>query len=321
MRALVLEGKDLPLTIKEWPDPEPGENEIVVDLKAAALNRRDYFITQQLYPGIQYPGILGSDGAGTAADREVVINPNINWGDNPAHQSKAYHILGMPSYGTFAEKIVAPKDRLVDKPAHLSWEEAAALPLAGLTAYRAIFTKGQIKPGDTVLISGVGGGVALLACQFAIAVGARVYVTSSSEEKIERAVAMGALGGADYTQAEWWKELIKESGPVNLIIDSAGGDGFNDLVRLCDYSAKMVIYGGTRGAIPNLSPQRIFWKQISILGSTMGNDQEFVDMVRFVDEHKIRPVVDVVYSLEEGQEAMKQMEKSDQFGKIVLKIA
>lgn len=320
MRALVLEGKDQALTVKDWPDPKPKDNEVVVDLKAAAFNRRDFYITRELYPGIQYPCILGSDGAGLIGKREVVINPNIDWGDNPAYQSKSFHILGMPTYGTMAGKVAVGDDRIADKPAHLSWEEAAALPLGGLTAYRAVFTKGQLKAKDTVLISGIGGGVALFAFQFALAAGAKVFVTSGSNEKIEKAKAMGAAGGANYKKEEWWKGLLKESGPVDLIIDSAGGPGFNHLLRTCNYGARIVMYGGTQGPIPKLSPQRIFWKQISILGSTMGNDQEFLEMVRFVDQHRIKPVIDTVYSLEEAHKGMEQMKSSNQFGKIVVRI-
>lgn len=320
MRALVLEGKDSPLTVKDWPDPVPKDNEVVVDVKAAAFNRRDFFITQEMYPGIRYPGILGSDGAGIIGAREVLINPNIGWGDNPACQSKSYHILGMPTFGTMAEKIVVGSDRVVDKPAHLSWEEAAAVPLAGLTAFRATFTRGQMKPGDTVLINGVGGGVATFALQYALAIGAKVFVTSGSEEKIEKAVALGASGGVSYKKEDWWKDMMALSGPADLIIDSAGGPGFNNLVRLCNNAARIVMYGGTLGSIPKLSPQRIFWKQISILGSTMGNDQEFAEMVKFIGQHKIKPIVDTVYSLENAPKAMEQMKKSSQFGKLVVRM-
>jgi zinc-binding alcohol dehydrogenase/oxidoreductase len=320
MRALILEGKDTPLTVKDWPDPQPKENEVVVDVKAAAFNRRDFFITQEMYPGIQYPGILGSDGAGTVGDREVLINPNIGWGDNPNCQSKSYQILGMPTYGTMAEKIVVGADRIIDKPAHLSWEEAAAVPLAGLTAYRALFTKGNIKPEDTVLINGVGGGVATFALQFAVAVGAKVFVTSGSDHKIEKAKALGASGGVSYKKEDWWKEMMAQSGPIDLVIDSAGGPGFNNLIRLCNNAARIVIYGGTLGSIPKLSPQRIFWKQISILGTSMGNDQEFADMVQFVDVHKIKPMVDTVYAMEDAGKAMEKMKNSTQFGKLIVKI-
>ncbi len=320
MRALVLEGKDTPLTVKDWPDPQPKENEVVVDIKAAAFNRRDFFITQELYPGIRYPGILGSDGAGTIDGREVLINPNIGWGDNPNCQSKSYTILGMPTFGTMAEKVAVGADRIIDKPAHLSWEEAAAIPLGGLTAYRATFTRGAMKSSDTVLINGVGGGVATFALQFALAIGAKVFVTSGSQEKIDKAVALGAAGGVSYKKEDWWKDMMEQSGPIDLIIDSAGGPGFNNLIRLCNNAARIVMYGGTLGSIPKLSPQRIFWKQLSILGSTMGNDQEFVDMVQFIDEHKIKPAVDRVYSLEEAPKAMEQMKNSTQFGKLVVKI-
>ena len=317
MKALVIhEVKQYP----HWEEisaPEPKGNEVIVSIKAAALNRRDYWITQGMYPGIVYPGVLGSDGAGLVGDREVIINPNINWGDNERVQSDHFHILGMPTFGTLAEQVVVGKDKLFDKPAHLTMEQAAALPLAGLTAYRVLFGRCQAKAGERVLISGVGGGVALFACQFAIAAGCEVYVTSSSEEKISRAVSLGAKGGMNYKQENWAKAFLKENKGFDVVIDSAGGEGFNDLLRLCNPGARIGIYGGTQGTIPKISPQLIFWKQLSILGSTMGSDQEFSDMVAFVVQHQIIPVVDHIYRVEESDQAFERMAKSGQFGKLV----
>ncbi|MEM7534387.1 MAG: zinc-binding dehydrogenase [Chloroflexota bacterium] len=328
MNALVFTALNEPQSYQTIDDPTPSNDaEVVVNLKAAALNHRDNWITKGMYRNVQFPSILGSDGAGevvdagTGAVREVIINPNCDWGDNPRFPSKAYHILGMDAPGTFAEKIVVNQDRLHDRPAHLSMEQAAALPLAGLTAYRALMVNCRVQAGEKVLISGVGGGVALFACQFAIAAGAEVYVTSSSTEKIEKAVAMGAAGGANYTVPTWSKQLKAQIGGVDVVIDSAGGAGFNDLIRLCNMGARIGIYGGTRGNYQNLSPQLLFFKQITIHGSTMGSDQEFADMVAFVSQHKIVPVVDSVYPIEQGNDAMAHMDQGKQFGKIVLTVA
>ncbi|MEM8525476.1 MAG: zinc-binding dehydrogenase [Bacteroidota bacterium] len=320
MNALVLtEEKQLPQYI-EMQKPTPKKGEALVNIEAAALNHRDVWITKGLYPNIHTPTILGSDGAGRVGERKVIINPNIDWGDDEAVQTLYYQILGMPENGTFAEYIVVEEDRLHDMPEHLSMEEAAALPLGGLTAFRATFTKCQIKKGDKVLISGVGGGVALFACQFAIATGAEVYVTSSSEAKIQRAIELGAKGGFLYTDENWTKQLRKEIGGVDAIIDSAAGDGFANFVKICNPAARICFYGGTRGKINNLNPQLMFWKQISIFGSTMGSDKEFGEMVEFVREHKIKPVIDQIYDLKDGVEAFKRMDAGQQFGKLVLKI-
>lgn len=320
MKALVFEAVHQPLAFKKMVSPQATGKQVIVHLKAAALNHRDNWITKGMYPGLRSGVILGSDGAGVVDGREVILNPSINWGNDQRFQAPDYHILGMPGNGTFAEQIAVKPSQIVDKPAHLSMEQAAALPLAGLTAYRALVSRCQVQAGERVLISGVGGGVALFACQFAIAAGAEVFVTSSSEQKIETAVSLGALGGANYRQDGWHKKLGKETGGFDVVIDSAGGDGFANLVKLCKPGGRIGIYGGGRGTINGLSPQIIFFKQISILGSTMGSDQEFADMVEFVSDHKIEPVVDSVFSLGEGNAAIARMDAGLQFGKIVLKI-
>ena len=320
MKALVLKAKEEDLEYEDFENPCAKEGEAIVALKAAALNHRDVWISKGLYPGITYPAILGSDGCGIYEGREVIINPSINWGDNEAYQSEAYHILGLPTRGTFAEFVKVGKDKIFDKPAHLTAVQAAALPLSGLTAYRALFTKCALQTGEKILISGVGGGVALFACQFAIAAGAEVYVSSSSEAKIEQAIAMGAKAGANYKEANWAKNFAKETGGFDVIIDSAAGDGFMDLVKLCKAGGRIAFYGGTRGNITQLNPQVIFWKQISIFGTTMGSDKEFEAMLSFVEQHNIVPVVDTVYDLADGNTAFEKMDKGLQFGKIVLKI-
>jgi NADPH:quinone reductase-like Zn-dependent oxidoreductase len=249
----------------------------------------------------------------------VILNPNIGWGQDESVQAGGYHILGLPTNGTFAEKVAVNADRVVAKPGHLSWAEAAALPLAGLTAYRALFSRGRLQEGERVLISGIGGGVALFACQFALAAGAEVYVTSSSEAKIERAVELGAMGGQLYTEAGWGRKWAKAGKGFDLIIDSAAGEGFSELVDAANPAARIVIYGGTRGKA-SVNPQRLFWKQLDILGSTMGSDQDFTDMVRFVRKHQIKPIVDQVFPLSDGNAALDRMDAGEQFGKIVLNI-
>ena len=321
MKALTVEEKGQGVVYKEVADAVPTGDEVIVSLQAAAMNHRDVWITQGLYPKIQYPAILGSDVAGYWDNQPVVINPSLNWGSNLRFPAPDYQILGMPKAGTFAQQIAIDKRQLIAKPAHLSMEEAAAIPLGGLTAYRAIFTKGQVKKNDHVLISGIGGGVALFAFQFTLAVGAKVYVTSGSDQKIEKAKAMGAAGGVNYQNADWVKELGKKSGGFDLIIDSAGGDGFAQLLKLCRFGARVVTYGGGQGYVNKLSPQLIFWRQVSILGTSMGNDVEFDAMVNFISAHKIVPVVDSVRPLAEGADGFDRMDQGKQFGKIVFSIA
>lgn len=318
MKGLLLTEINRKLEYTDIELPSSSSNKVTVDLLASALNRRDWWITKGLYPGIVTPTVLGSDGCGIYEGKEVIISPNIGWGNNEDYPNKDYSILGLEEYGTFAEQVIARKSSLYEKPAHLSTFQASALPLGGLTAYRVLFTKCKVRKDQNVLISGIGGGVALFAFQFAVAIGAKVYVTSSSEEKLARAISLGAKGGALYTSKESLRDLRKESGGFDIVIDSAAGDGFPQLVKLCKAGAQIGLYGGTRGVINGVIPSSVFFKQLSIHGSTMGSDSEFEAMLKLVKEHKIVPVVDRVMKLSEGQRALDLMEKSQQFGKIVL---
>lgn len=302
------------------PGPLPGKGEAIVSLRAAALNHRDVFITKGLYAGIKFPCIFGSDGAGEWKSQRVVLYPALEWGADPRFQGKNFRILGMPDNGTFAEQISVPKANIFPMPEHLSWAEGAALPLAGLTAWRTLFSRCQLKQGEKVLITGIGGGVALMVLQFAIAAGAQVFVTSSSSEKIEKAVRLGATGGVNYRDEGWDKRLKQEAGGFDIIIDSAAGDGFAAFPGLCNPGARIGVYGGSLGKINGLSMQPVFWKQISILGSTMGSPREFKAMLAFVAKHSIVPVVDSVFPLSEGNAALVKMDSGTQFGKIVLQM-
>ncbi|MBC8352885.1 MAG: zinc-binding dehydrogenase [Planctomycetes bacterium] len=329
MKALTLKSLKAPLELEDRPSLSPGPDEVIVQLKAASLNRRDYWITQGLYPGIEPPVVLGSDGAGvvfkigsevenTWQDREVIIDPGMDWGDNQSVHSDKFSILGLPRDGTFASEVAVSASQLHARPAHLSWQEAAALPLAGVTAWRAVFSQGGLEAGESVLITGIGGGVATFALQFAVATGADVWVTSSSSQKIERAIELGAKGGFDYTSEDWAKRMGKEAGPPNLIIDSAGGTGYRSLVNLAAPGGRIVNYGATAGRPEQLDLMKVFWKQLRLQGSTMGSPVDFVSMLKFVEEKQIVPVVDSVAQLAEGNNALNQMKSSPQFGKYVL---
>jgi zinc-binding alcohol dehydrogenase/oxidoreductase len=328
MRALQLSAVNQ-LAVAEVSDPQPAASEAVVAVRAAALNHRDVWIKLGQYAGLKFPCIPGSDGAGvvtavaagvdaTWVGREVIINPSFDWGANEHAQGPRFSILGLPRAGTLAEKIGVPVAQLAGKPAHLSWEEAAALPLAGLTAYRAVFSRAQLRPTDRVLVTGIGGGVALFALQFAVAAGAEVWVTSSSEDKIARAVALGAKGGHNYTQSGWAAAAAKSPGLFDVIVDSAGGEGFGDLIDLAAPGGRIVFFGATRGNGPALPMRKIFWRQISLLGTTMGSPADWCAMTEFVALHRLRPVVSEVFPFARGAEAFALMERGGQFGKIVV---
>ncbi len=319
MKALVLSAVGQPLSWHtDLEPPKPGKGDALVAIRAAALNARDLWISKGQYAGIQLPCIPGSDGAGEWEGRAVLINPSMRWGRNPKVQGADYEILGMPRHGTFATQVLVPKAQVYPMPVHLSMEQGAALPLAGLTAWRTLATRCRLRRGERVLITGVGGGVALLALQLALAMGASVWVTSSDAGKLQRAIGMGASGGANYKDDQWARQLKSQSGGFDVVVDAGGGDGFAQLPGLCRPGGRIGMYGGTAGVISGLSPQAIFWKQISILGSTMGTAREFGDLLRFVEKHRIIPVVDRVFPMREGQQAMDYMASGAQMGKIVL---
>ena len=327
MKALQITAEHT-IEICEVAQPVLKSNQALVKVSAVALNRRDQWIREGMYPNIQFGTTLGSDACGEVVEandasnkswigKKVVINPNVNWGDDPAAQSADYSVLGMPVAGAFAEYIVVDVDRLVEKPKHLSDEQAAALPLGGLTAYRAIMNHGQLKSSDTVLISGFGGGVAQFAFQFAVAKGAKVYVTSGSQEKIDQAIEMGAMGGFNYKEENWAKEAFKIPGVFDIVIDSAGGDQINTFIKIMKPAGRIVFYGATNGMPAKLDMFRMFWNQITLQGSTMGNDIEFVKMIKFVDDKKLVPIVDSVRPFGEIVDAFDQMKVGNRVGKLV----
>lgn len=330
MKAAIFEDLNQPLSVKELDTPQPGKGEALIKIKAAALNHRDLWVQKGMYPGIQSGITLGSDGAGVVESvgegvegdwkgREVIINPGHNWGENSRVHSFDFKILGMPEHGTFAEYVKVPAEYLRLKPSHLNWEEAAALPLAGVTAYRALFTRAGLKPGEKVLVTGIGGGVSQLAFPFADAAGCPVYVTSGSDEKIQKAIKAGAKGGFNYKEENWSQKAKEEAGRFDVIIDSTGGEQFKHLGDLADGGGRITVYGGTAGEIQNFHPALVFWKQVTVTGSTMGTKEDFANMTSFVEAKSIKPTVDKTFSLDEVNDAMERMRASKQFGKIVLK--
>jgi NADPH:quinone reductase-like Zn-dependent oxidoreductase len=335
MRAIVLSEIAPPETLRlcDSPDPEPRAGHAIVRLRSAALNHRDIWIRKGLYAGIKFPTILGSDGAGivesvgdgvdaTLVGREVIINPGLDWGADSRSPGPQFRILGMPDDGTYAERVRVPAGNLRLKPPHLSWDESAALPLAGLTAFRCLTTRGRIERGEWVLVTGIGGGVSTLALQLAVAMGARVIAASRGDEKLSRAQAMGAIAGVNINTEKWTRlaaEICDGVGP-SLIVDSVGGAFFAQLIQLVKPGGRIVTYGATTGPCPQLEVTKVFWKQIDVLGSTMGNADEFNRMVQLVESSNLRPAIDSVFPLGDAAEAHKRLESGVAFGKVILRI-
>ncbi len=335
MKAVVITGPDGPDSVKvqDVETPEPAAGEVRVKINSAALNRRDYWITQGLYPNVAFPVIPGSDGAGTVdavgkgADpklkgREVVIYPARNWGPDPRCLGPDFRILGMPDQGTFAEYICVPADEVYPRPAHLDWEQAAAVPLAGLTSWRAVMTQGEVKPGYKVLVTGAGSGVSTFSILWSVQHGAEVWVSSGSEEKIKKAQELGAKGGAIYKDAKCYETLKEKSGGFDVAIDSAGGDAMNDIIDTLNPAGRFVFFGATLGnPSRGLELRKMFFRHTRIQGTTMGTPDEFKAMLDFLSAKKLEPVVDRVLPMDQASEAFRLLDTFSQTGKVVLKIA
>lgn len=333
MKAVLFKGKDFPLLVGEFPRPKPAKDQVLVKLHYAALNHRDLWIQKEEEKTTRPEGvILGSDGYGVIEEigedadplllgAEVIINPSLEWGNNSIVQSETFRILGFPDHGTFSEFMVISKKYVFEKPENLSQEESAAVPLSGLTAYRVLFSKARLRAKEKLLITGIGGGTALWAMQFALAYGAKVFVTSGSNEKIQKALDLGATGGFNYRDATWAEKAKKEAGGFDIIIDSAGGDQFPKLVELAVPGGRIANFGRTAGNITEVNTRMLYWKQLSIFGSTMGTRDEFLSMIDFIESRRIKPVIDKIFPLEKIHDAFRRMEDQNQFGKIVLKIA
>jgi NADPH:quinone reductase-like Zn-dependent oxidoreductase len=324
MQAIALQEYGGPevLAVREVPEPEPGPGEVVVELRAAALNRRDRLVREGIYP-FPLPLVPGSDGAGIRRDtgEEVVVFPSLRWGGREAAPGPGFEILGGPTDGTYAELVVVPEENVYAKPSRLSWAEAAALPLAGLTAYRALFTRAGLRAGETVLVLGAGSGVSTFAVSLARQAGARVLVTSSSAEKIERARELGAEAGVDYTAGDWAEEVRARTGGegVDVVVDAIGST-WPDSLRCLRAGGRAVVFGATGGTSVQLEVRPFYFGQFSLLGTTMGSARDFAGLLRAVESGSWSPVVDSVRPLAETAAAHERMEAGAHFGKLVLEI-
>lgn len=332
MNAVVLTETGAPdvLRIGSAPDPVAGAGEVVVALRAAALNRRDVYLRKGVAPS-PLPVIPGSDGAGVvhsigsgvgglAEGDAVVILPSLGWGGGEEAPAPGFRILGGPDDGTYAELIRIPAENVLPKPARLSFEEAAALPLAGLTAYRALVSRARIRSGETVLILGIGGGVATMALHIARAAGCRVIVTSSSGDKLARARDLGAAAGVDYTGDDW-VGAVREiaGGGVDVVIDSVGST-WADSIGCVRPGGRVVVFGGTGGAKVELMVRPVTMGQVSLLGTTMGSPRDFTGLLAAVAHQSWAPVIDSVRPLAEVAAAHAREEAGEHFGKLVLTI-
>ncbi|KAI1031058.1 hypothetical protein LB504_000015 [Fusarium proliferatum] len=316
-----------PLQLRRADKPVPGEHEVLVQLKAAALNHRDLFVRQHQYPAISLDHPMLSDGYGVITEvgqgvsdspllgENVLLTPMRGWIADPSgpEDPKKWSITGSTR---LYDVVPAPK--------HLSPTEGAALPLVGLTAWRALVTKAAVQPGQNILVTGIGGGVALSALQFGVAMGANVFVTSGSQEKLERARDLGAQGGAIYKMEKWEADIRRQlpsSRPfIDAVIDGAGGDIVTKAMKLLKPGGVIVQYGMT------VSP-KMNWTMPAVLlnaelkGTTMGSRQEFQDMVAFVDSKEIRPVISrVVQGLSSLADMFDDMKAGRQMGKLVITI-
>lgn len=329
MKALQL-NNNKELNIVDLPIPEIKSNEVLVKVKASALNHRELWLRKGLYPGMNLPCVLGADGAGVVQKigsevneimlgKDVVIYPAYDWGEKQHTSGKQFRVLGMPDPGTMAEYIAIPESNVVIKPEYLTWSEAAAMPLANLTAWRGLKYNGKVKKGDKVLITGIGGGVAQAGLSFCPHFDVEVYVTSSSPEKIEHAIAAGAKGGVNYKNSDWPKELKEMAGKIDVVLDSSPPPELDSYLAFLNMGARIVYYGSTGSrstTIKNMS--RFFLKHISFIGSTMGSPQDFFDMIAFIENHKIRPKIYATYSFDNALKAFDDLATGKQVGKIVI---
>ncbi|KAJ8482203.1 hypothetical protein ONZ45_g15032 [Pleurotus djamor] len=322
----------------ERPLPTLAAGQVLVQVNAAAFNHRDLWIRRGQYPMIAVGATLGADGAGVVVDsyepndsllnKRVFLTPMRGWNNHPEGPESKFGMLGgaqWPALGTFAQYVAVERDQVIPSPQHLDDIQAAAIPLAALTAWRATFINAQVKKGDNVLITGIGGGVALFALQLAVAKGANVYVTSGSQAKIDKAVSLGAVAGLNYKDANWPKKLgellaAHKRGALDSVIDSAGGDIMSQTGKFLRSGGRVSCYGMT--AQPKITfTMKDVMKNLKLLGSTMGSRQDLIDATNFIAEHRIVPEVShILDGLESAEQGFDLMKRGDQFGKIVIKI-
>jgi len=326
------------LRFGDVPDPVPGPDEVTVRVRACATNHLDIWVRRG-WPGLklEMPHWCGADVAGDIVEagdavtewktgQRVIADPGVNLRTDAfvrrgeASMSPGYRILGEHLRGGAAEFICVPAGNLAAIPDEVDYVEAAAPLLVSLTAWRMLIHRGQLKPAETVLVVGAGGGVNSMAIQIAKIAGAFVYVVAGSKHKAEKAMELGADVAIDRTETDWSKEVYRLSGKkgVDLVVDNVGKATLQKSMTVVARGGRIVIVGNTSGPMAEIDIRYIFGKQISLIGSTMGTHQEFLDVVAMLWAEKLKPVIDRVIPLKEGQQAYRIMEDGEQFGKIVL---
>lgn len=325
MKALIVEPHGpAPVRYGDWPDPDVRPGWALVAVRAAALNRNDAMLVEERET-FERAHVIGGDGAGIVVgvgdgvdpawvSREVVVLPSLGWGPSEEVQAPGFGLLGYPIQGTFAEVVSVPAENLFAKPARLSWHEAATLPLAGVTAWRATVTKAQAGPGRRLLVTGASGGVSTFVVQIAAALGAEVSVTTSSEDKLERLLALGASAGV--VRSEGWPDRLE--GGFDAIIDSAAAD-WPVLLGLLRPGGRLVSLGRTAQGFAEVDAFALFWRQLTITGTSMGSPAEFGALLDHVASATWSPVVDEVFPLADGARAFASLD-APHFGKVVLDI-
>ena len=303
------------LRYEDAPDPQPADGEVLIHLRAASLNRLDLWVRQGL-PSVPKPRILGADGAGVdASGRRVVINPGVEHGDKIT-------VIGEHTDGTHAELIAVPASNVYELPDEISFEAAAAFPLVFETVYRMLVTRAGLQQGEWVLVWGVGSGIGSASLVIAKALGAQVVATSSSDAKLERALELGADTVVNHKEGDV-VAAVKEAtgGPgVDVVVEHVGEATWQTSLQAVRPQGRITVCGATSGPNPKAALHRVWWKQLTILGSTMGTRTDFEAVYELVKEGRATPVVDSVFPLADARAAHERMESGEQFGKIVLRI-
>jgi NADPH:quinone reductase-like Zn-dependent oxidoreductase len=342
VKALAIDGYGFEhVQLTDVAEPEPGPGEVLVRVRAAALNRLDLWtLSGDLKIEHDFPHVLGADGAGEIAavghgvtglkeGAAVFINPGISCGScefcRAGEQSlcPTFSLLGEHRSGTLAEFVKVPAANVFPLPGHLSFSEAAALGLTAITAYRMLFARAAFKPGEWILVTGIGGGLALALLMLARPVAGRLYVTSSSSHKIDRALEMGADAGVNYKDEDVGKAIRRLTAKrgVDLVADSAGGPSLDGSLRALASGGRVVIAGATTGGRSEINVRRLFWSQLQIIGSTMGSNDDVSNMLRMVAGTELRPLIDRSYPLAGAADALRYLESGEQFGKVVVEVA
>lgn len=301
------------LTLGERPDPQPPDGWVTVSVRAASLNHHDLWTLRGVgMTEDRLPIVLGCDAAGVTPDgREVVVHSVIASPDGDETFASDFNILSERYDGTFADQVVVPARNLIDKPATLSWEEAACLPTAYLTAYRMLFTRGDLRPGQRVLIQGAGGGVATAAVLLGRAAGLHLTVTSRDEDKLTRVRELGAHETVPAGE--------RLPGRVHAVLETVGEATWAHSLRALEPNGVIVVAGATSGADPSADLRRVFYRQLRVVGSTMGTREELERLVTMLAATGARPVIDEVFPMEDARQAFERMAEGEVFGKLVLR--